>query len=311
MSDWPWDSPEATRRGLSDLISRTHPEDQRPVRMREVAYRRLLARLFAARPAGWIVKGGVALILRLDPNRTSNDIDISFVEEAGEHAVALEALRADVATDLGDFFDFIVGRPADESVTGAQGSLEIPVTAMVGGREWARFSVDLNLPDTELPGEELRSQTPLTGKEAVDLVRGAVVLAVPQQVADKVCAIFEVHGASGARSSRARDLADIALVAEQVDGVEGAAVIAKVHDETSRRRARGTLTADLPDSLALEPGQETEWRERWDKATRGAGLDFDSALASARAFVDPILSGSAAGMVWDSAQRSWSPADSP
>jgi len=54
--------------------------------MREVAYRRLLARLFAARPDGWVVKGGVALLLRLDPNRTSNDIDITYIDEAGEHA---------------------------------------------------------------------------------------------------------------------------------------------------------------------------------------------------------------------------------
>jgi hypothetical protein len=82
--------------------------------MREVAYRRLLARLFASRPDAWVLKGGAALLLRLDPNRTSNDIDIAYIEEAGEHAVALAALRADATLDLGDFFSFTVGEGQED-----------------------------------------------------------------------------------------------------------------------------------------------------------------------------------------------------
>ena len=59
--------------------------------MREVAYRRLLARLFNARPEGWVVKGGAALLLRLDPNRTSNDIDIAYLDQAAGAGIEVVA----------------------------------------------------------------------------------------------------------------------------------------------------------------------------------------------------------------------------
>ncbi|MGD9573086.1 MAG: nucleotidyl transferase AbiEii/AbiGii toxin family protein [Thermoleophilia bacterium] len=300
MSDWPWKTPEATRAALAQLVASAFPEEQRPVRMREVAYRRLLARLFAARPTGWLVKGGVSLILRLDPNRTSNDVDVSFVGQAAGHAIAIEALRADAATDLGDFFTFVVGEGSEaHRPDGDHASLAVPVVARLGAKEWARFSVDLHLPEVELPAEELASQTPLTGRDAVDQVPGAVALALPQQIADKVCAVHEVHGVEGAPSSRARDLADLALIAAQVGGLDGAELVRRTADEAQRRRARGTLPAGLPMALTLVTAQEDDWRSRWPKVARGAPLGFDDALTVARAFVDPVLDGSATGGIWD------------
>ena len=38
-----------------------------------------------------------------------NDIDLAYVGEAGEHAVALGALVQAAAYDLGDFFEFEIG----------------------------------------------------------------------------------------------------------------------------------------------------------------------------------------------------------
>jgi hypothetical protein len=84
---WPWRSPQATRQALTDRVKARHPPEQRQQRLREIAYRRFLARLFETQPDRWVVKGGAALLLRLDPNRTSNDIDLAYVGEAGEHAV--------------------------------------------------------------------------------------------------------------------------------------------------------------------------------------------------------------------------------
>lgn len=51
-------------------------------------------------------EGGVSLLLRLDPNRTSDDIDLTYVHAAGEHAIAIEALERAFAVDLDDFFHF-------------------------------------------------------------------------------------------------------------------------------------------------------------------------------------------------------------
>lgn len=74
---WPWRSPEATRRALSDRVKARYSPAERQQRLKEIAYRRLLFRLFETQPERWVVKGGAALLLRLDPNRTSNDVDLA------------------------------------------------------------------------------------------------------------------------------------------------------------------------------------------------------------------------------------------
>ncbi len=74
---------------------------------RELAYRRLLARLAAAQPGGWFLKGGLALQFRLDPSRSTLDIDIGLLGGL-ETAEAEAALRKAVALDLGDRFAFEV-----------------------------------------------------------------------------------------------------------------------------------------------------------------------------------------------------------
>lgn len=78
---WPWRSPQATRRALTDRVKARRPQHERQRRLREIAYRPLLARLFETQPDRWVVRGGAALLLRLDPNRTSNDIDLAYVAE--------------------------------------------------------------------------------------------------------------------------------------------------------------------------------------------------------------------------------------
>jgi nucleotidyltransferase AbiEii toxin of type IV toxin-antitoxin system len=80
---WPWRSPQATRSALSAKVKARRRPELRQQRMREIAYRRLLARLFATQPEQRVVKGGAALLLRLDPNRTSNDIDLAYLAQAG------------------------------------------------------------------------------------------------------------------------------------------------------------------------------------------------------------------------------------
>lgn len=173
MSDWPWSSPEATRRALSDRIRRAYPVAERPARMREVAYRRLLARLFAARPDSWVLKGGVALLLRLDPNRSSNDVDLAFIAEAGQSALAQTALRSDAALPLADFFRFDIGAATTRTGRHApEGGVSVVVDGDLGRRPWARFTVDLAPPRADVPVTALTRQTSLTGIPAVDEVPG-------------------------------------------------------------------------------------------------------------------------------------------
>jgi Nucleotidyl transferase AbiEii toxin, Type IV TA system len=223
----------------------------RQQRLREVAYRRLLARLFETQPDRWVVKGGAALLLRLDPNRTSNDIDLAYVVEAGEHGAALEALAEAAAYDAGDFFEFEV---ADDPV--------------------------------------------------VDGTARVALLALPAQVADKTCAVFELHGPNRHPSSRARDLADIAMIATQKD-FDGDELTSHVRREERHRLDAGTLAEPLPAALRLSAEQLADWRLRWRRATRGAPIEFDDALVIAARFMDPVLEGAAAGRTWNGSGQQW------
>jgi len=59
------------------------------------------------------------------------------------------------------------------------------------------------------PAETIEAP-PLCGVDQIDVVPPLRALAWPQQIADKVCAIFEQH--RGGYSSRARDLADVGMI---------------------------------------------------------------------------------------------------
>jgi hypothetical protein len=302
---WPWRSPEATRRALSDRISNRYDQEERTQRLREVAYRRLLVRLFTTQPERWVVKGGAALLLRLDPNRSSNDIDLAYVQEAGEHAVAVKALGEAASHDAGDFFEFEISAGTFVDVDHPlERAYSVPVVARVGEQEFARFSVDLALPREDLEVEWIEPETTVTGEPATDATPRLAVLAFPSQVADKVCAIYERYGEGQGHSSRARDLADVAMIAGQVD-FAGSELTARLRAEEARRLHAGTLTEPLPRALILPRVQRDDWSRRWDRATRGAPLSFEEALEVAAQLVDPVLSGSVDDARWSSAGRAW------
>ena len=304
---WPWRSPEATRRALTDKARVLHPDDLN-LRLREIAYRRLLARVFATQPDQWVVKGGVALLLRLDPNRTSNDIDLAYVGQAGEHAVALKALVEAAAHDLGDFFEFEIGRDEVQEVDPdhpLERALNVPVKARIGEALFAQFNIDLALPReaSDVKFERISAPITLTGVAEVDKIEDVAVLDLPSQVADKLCAVFEMHP-NGQHSSRTRDLADIAMIAQQKD-LDGDAVIARLRREQERRLTAGTLVDPLPQQFALSDAQIQDWSSRWKKATRNAPVTFEDAQAIVATFADPVLDGSAAGMTWSAVGQTW------
>jgi hypothetical protein len=262
--------------------------------------------LFETQPEQWVVKGGVALLLRLDPNRTSNDIDLAYVAEAGEHAVALKALADAVAYDAGDFFEFEIARGRAVEVDPdhpLERAVSVPVVARVGETVFAEFSVDLGLTrDDVLDVEWVEPEATLTGEEAVDGIPRVALLALPAQLADKVCALFERHG--GHVSSRARDLADIAMIATQKD-IDGTEFVNQLRREERRRLQAGTLVEPLPVTLRLADEQIADWQPRWHKATRGAPIEFDGAQTVAATFMDPVLQGLVEGRRWSAADQHW------
>ena len=264
---------------------------------RELAYRRLLARLAAAQPGGWFLKGGLALQFRLDPSRSTLDIDIGLL--GGHDTVEAEAaLRKAVALDLGDRFAFEVGQPRQSSDDHA---LTVPITAYIGAQRFEQFRVDLAPPRGDTPTETAEFTFVPLGISELDEHPSIPVIALPQQIAEKVCAIFERRG--DAFSSRARDLADIASIALQVDRIDGTAVIAALNQEVHRRT--DTIAEGLPTAFSLAADQANEWPRRWSTLIRQPPLDFDQALHVAGRFLGPVLDGQAQGKRWSSRSETW------
>ena len=301
---WPWDSPQGTRQGIRDRLRQRYDAAEIPLRMYEVAFRRLLVRLETADPGKWVVKGGVALLLRLDPNRTSDDIDLTYLHAAGEHEIALEALERAFTVELDDFFRYEFASPPSPVDRADADTFEVRVRALIGNSPWLEFGVDLGRPAIDVPSDALAPRSVLTGLEAVDQLPPLRALALPAQIAQKTCAMYERHGQQGHFSTRARDLVDIAMIAMQVEGIEADQLTAQIRGEERRRLASGTLTEPLPTQFQLPDDQQQTWQRSWKKATRQAPISFDDALRISADFLDPILNGIASG-IWQTDQRRW------
>ena len=71
---------KAFRKALEDRLAKTAETEQVQLNRlrRQVAFDRLLARLFRVDPAPWALKGGYALELRFKTARTTVDIDLTI-----------------------------------------------------------------------------------------------------------------------------------------------------------------------------------------------------------------------------------------
>lgn len=285
---------EALDRAISDRISRAADSASQSASElhRQFAYDRLLARLFANDPEGWVLKGGAALLARLPQNaRHSLDIDI-FRKTSTESVVS--DLREAVAADLGDFFSFDVER--DRELTGIHPGVRCKVVAYLGDREFERFKVDVvvagnmtGVPETvspiapiDLPGLQTRSYR---------------IYPLADHVADKFAAMNEVYG-QGRPSSRYRDLVDLILIAT-TQSVSASDLQSAILSEFAYR------SLDIPRQIALP---SAEWRDGYSaSATDVAGLavvDVDEAIDLLRGFLRPVLDGSASGQ-WDASGHRW------
>ena len=302
---WPWASPEATRTGISQRVKSRHPPGEIQLRLYEVAFRRLLARLEVAAPGRWVLKGGVALLFRLDPSRTSNDMDIAYRAAEGALGEALTALEQAFAVDLDDFFTFHLAAEPAEEAQDADGTLPLRVDALIGAHPWVTFGVDLGVANDTVATDPVKAQAILTGLEQVDALPELRALAIAHQTAQKTCALFELHGDPPKHSTRARDLIDLAMVADQLEGVEARELENYLRSEEARRIGTGSLPGPLPGRFSLPDQQVADWRQRWGKATRGAAMSFDTAYEIAGLFLDPVLSRTARG-TWSPETRRWS-----
>lgn len=288
-------SPAAFRRALTDKL-RAKVETSRwtlPQLQRQMAYDRLLERLYLV-DEGWVVKGATALLARDIGVRATIDIDV-YREAARD--VAEAELRAAAAKDIGDWFAFEIG--AARSVADAAAGIRLPVTAYIGTTVWVSFHVDLVGSDLRMTGEP-EPVPPLARVVMPDVDQhGYRAYPLVDHVADKVAAMFELHGERGAPSTRYRDLVDLVAIVISAS-VDAAPQVTALRSEADRRGIALPVHFSVPDRALWERGYAAEA----GRSLLPVAHTLDEALATVTPFLDPLLERSAAGR-WDPEHRRW------
>ncbi len=288
-------SPAAFRRALTDKL-KVKSETSKwtlPQLQRQMAYDRLLERLYLV-DDGWVVKGATALLARDIGVRATIDID---VYRKAARDVAEADLRQAATADIGDWFGFEIG-PARAVADGAAG-MRLPVTAYIGTTVWASFHVDLVGSDLIMTGEP-EDVPPLARVVMPDVGQhGYRAYPLVDHIADKVAAMFELHGEMGVPSTRYKDLVDLVAI------VIGASVHAELQmtalrSEADRRALPLPARFAVPDRDLWERGYAAEAQ----RSLLPVAHTLDEAHATVTPFLDPLLDGSAAG-TWDTNRGRW------
>lgn len=282
----PYESPGALRHALeARLGNRSRETGVDLVRLRRrAAFERILVRLELGAPNRWVVKGGMALELRLgDRARSTRDLDLGLRGAQGDAAAVRELLIECLsAAREEDGFDFRVGEPTtitlDES---GRPGWRFPVEARMAGRVFANVRLDVVPRDAEV-SKTLRVALPGV-LEFAGLERHEVEVVDPSQhFAEKVHAFTRNYG--DRPNTRVRDLPDMVLLID--DGLEPTRELFAIVAHLFEARA----DQPLPDELRDPP---TVWREQYPAFA--AELDvsaktIDEAMRVVRAFWAALLS---------------------
>jgi hypothetical protein len=223
---------------------------------------RLLARLFHEPTPPWLLKGGFAMDLRFRPRaRTTKDVDLSVkLSTRGPSTDLRDRLQAAADLDLGDFLGYRIGEMKLELVQAPGGGGRFPCEAVMLGKTYARFQIDVGLGDP-LVGEPEE----LVGDGLLEFagIEPARVLAIPkaQQFAEKIHAY--TFPWTGRLNTRTKDLVDLVLLIER--GPPDAGDVRRALEATFAVRG----THPLPQTLPPPP---SFWSRDFPGMAKEAGL---------------------------------------
>ncbi|HEY7936716.1 MAG TPA: nucleotidyl transferase AbiEii/AbiGii toxin family protein [Candidatus Limnocylindrales bacterium] len=266
------------------------------VRLRkQVAFDRLLARLLVAAPGRWVLKGGLALEYRFGTRaRSTRDMDLAG--SADEDTATADLLAAQ-DLGLGDYLGFTIERTArlDDLVEGS--AVRYHVRADLGGRRFEDFVVDVGFDLAPGWDAEMLKGTDLLAFAGIDAVE-APSLALELQVAEKVHAYTRAYGPKGIRSTRVKDIVDLALIASTVS-LDAERIHRALRDTFGQRGDR-----DLPVLLAAPP---SDWEVPFRRLAAEIGMKVDLGRGHelASRLLDPILSGEIETGTWSVATAGW------
>lgn len=281
----------AFRRALEDRLKREAKARGRSLEelRREFLFQQFLALIFSIPDGRWVLKGGASLLMRLVDARFSKDLDLLRLGDLTSEQ-AIREWRELTAPRLGDHLAFVVEDGV--SYSRVNPVVEISVTAYIGAK-YGAFPIDLARELHIVATPERVRPKPVVEMPGLLEMPEVVVYPLTDQVADKVCAMFELYGQSQSPSSRYRDLFDLALIVSTCE-LDGLNVSLAVHSETRRRNLV------LPSAMR-SPGPN--WPAGYAAIARRTRLPrtpptMDAALAMVGECLNPILAGERARGVW-------------
>ncbi|WP_168197415.1 nucleotidyl transferase AbiEii/AbiGii toxin family protein [Kribbella sp. ALI-6-A] len=264
---------------------------------REFVFQRFLGRVFAEPNSRWVLKGGAGLLIRIQQARDSKDVDLVVPATAFDLTEAVDALRSAVAVDAGDQLTFVVDTVARSTEEHSVALLR--VNCFIGARPFERFTIDVSSRSQLVAKVDRIRPRPVIDLIGADPLPRFVLYPLPDQVADKLCAMYSRYGASRGPSTRYRDLVDLVLIIT-TSHLDASLTSRAITVEAARRGC--TLPARI-----TSPGPE--WKAGYAHSVRTVPLEaglrnLDGALVVVGGCLDPVLATSATG-TWNPQARRW------
>lgn len=282
----PYASEEAFRAGLKARLSAEARTNRfsRDELARTVTLQLFLARLFRSPDADqWILTGGTALQFRAPTQaRPTADADLATRLDA-EHMQ--HSLRQAAHPGPADFGEFDVTITATRS----PGLFAGRIRYNIAGQRFSDATLDIATHREMLLPPETVSPHPVLALDELDPMPVIRMQAAAEAVADKVAALYELHGTHGdTPSTRAHDLVDLVILArtQSIDAEQ-------LHTALRHQEHRRDLTIPVPLVLP-NPTWERDYPERAAHSGLPANLhQADAALAAANSLIEPVLTGAA------------------
>jgi hypothetical protein len=220
----PYQTPQAFRVALETRLRQAAQERSVDLQrlQRQVAFERLMARLFADEIPPWLLKGGYALELRLPGRaRSTVDLDLSIPDPARIPQVVAATEPDDVRSsafdhvqkmaerDVGDGFQFLIHQPRTELTGAPGGGFRCRIEARLAGRVFARFHLDIALGDSVAGPFDWITSGDLLAFAGIPPARIAVY-PLAQQFAEKIYAY--TFPWQDPENTRVKDLVDLVLL---------------------------------------------------------------------------------------------------
>lgn len=293
-------SPAAFKTALEERLRKATKTGAEFARSRQLlVFDRFLARVATVLGDAAILKGGLALELRLKRARTTKDVDLRLV---GSPEAVLSKLQEAGRLDLGDFMTFEIAPDDDHPEIQNDGmqyeGYRFRAECNLAGRLYGqRFGVDVAF------GDPMFDEPEVVTAEDVLAFAGITppslrLYPVETHLAEKL------HAYTMPRTrpnTRVKDLPDLALLAttRELD----ARRLRAAFDQTFAFRK----THPVPASVPLPPPAWESPYAAMAKEDDLAWATLDEVTAAVQAFLDPVLGGEAAG-IWTPSTWKWAKA---